>query len=625
MEWFRSRLIALTILALLATSLLPLLLLGGIGLQNYAFQGQQTIDLASDRLRGEILEGLQQQATNTAYALASFLHSRDADLQTLASLSPDDNTYLTVAQTLKRQVWLETGTGEEQFVNLPLYREIAWVDDSGQEQVKVEMDCLPPYPTDCVMTVSDDLRNVSDPDETTFRHETYFTVARTLGPGEIYVSRPTGFYVSFNEAYRGAVSAGSGARFEGVIRSVMRVETDDRSGYVVTALDMTHVLEFISHLQPVAPAPAPAIDPLSGNFAYIVGSDGLTIAHPEHFRIAGVTRGGRAVETISADNLLAAGDFNVMGFLNPIFPQLMQRFSEQPFGTVPAYESEDQQRALAYAVVPYFTGSNYASDRGFGSVIVTVNADALNIGIDVFVRQQQAGLTRLIAQLGILILLTAVLVTLVTTFVATRVVYPLRELTRYTRAMEYRGLVSDEITHLKTFRGRGEVTQLARTFGVMAETVQARESEIQHLLSEADETLQKRVQELTRLGSIGRKLTATLNIDGILSLSTDTVLTQTGAEAVEILIHSDDEHDSSSVIEARQMRAGKTTLIDKPSSSKETMPLILEGVPIGQLSLYAPLDYRFTDEERTFTRQLTDWMSIAIHNAHVFDRLRDRS
>lgn len=616
MAWLRSRLLWVTFIVFLAVSVAPLLFLGVVGLNSYRARGEETVELSEELLDEAALNGLELQATETAYALAAFLRSIEDNLRTLATLPRIETAYLSFARASSREVWtVDPDTGEERYVRLATYREVAFIDPSGQEVIKVENVCFPPYPFDCEIESSGNLLDVSDPANTLYGNEDYFAQAQRLEAGEIYVSRPVGRYVSFDRAFSGAQNP-RGERYEGVVRYVLPVDDAEgqRLGYLVVAVDHTHILEFTAHIDSTGRTPLTLIDPDLDNFAYMVGSDGATIAHIRHSSIAGVDDQGQPVPFLGSDDDTSTGpgNFYQMGYLSPVFPALMVRALSLPRGVEPRYEVGNTSKSLAYAVVPYNTGPNYADERGFGLVLVTANYDALRVNRDVLSAQIRRDLDNLTQQLGGLVIATIVVVAIMTFFAGSLVVAPVRSVTRFSAIMEQRGLTADEIASLKNRQGYTEMSQLARTFGAMADTVQNREQQIAELLTLTDEALKRRVGELAALEQVGRELTATLDIDSVLELATESLMQHTGAQIVRLDIDATDDDPPLSV-----QRGDSPVNFD---TAKHTMvvPISVEGVPIGRFTLYST-DAKLGSEQRAFAQQLADWVSVAVTNVRLYD------
>ncbi|NJL94296.1 MAG: response regulator, partial [Anaerolineae bacterium] len=159
------------------------------------------------------------------------------------------------------------------------------------------------------------------------------------------------------------------------------------------------------------------------------------------------------------------------------------------------------------------------------------------------------------------------------------------------------------------------MAQLARTFGTMAETVQAREREIAELLKLTDSALEDRVRELQSLEAVGKQLTSTLKLGDVLDLATDLLVGLTSAERVRIVLSPGD--GSETVIRS----AGVGLPVEEAVS--EVVPLALEDRPIGQFRLMKHQG-TFSPEEITFVRQLGVWISVAVNNARLFGRVQQQ-
>ena len=619
MHWLRSRLLLMIIVILILISIAPLAGLGIVVLDSYRERGYATVDESTRLLDEQTLNNMEARASTVALELASFLRSRDEDLRVLATLPRTEETYLAFARTHTRQIWTpDPDSRLDTRLNLALYRELAFIDTTGQEQVKIENICFPPYPFDCELEISRDLRPVQDPANTIYLTEDYFARAEELAEGEIYVARPIGWYVPLNEAYTGAENP-VGARYQGVVRFIMPVEEDgERVGYVVLALDHTHILEFTAHLDTSGRSPVPVVDPDLDNFAYMVGSNGATIAHIRHSSISGVDRGGVPVPFLQDgdDPQAGPGNFFSMGYLSPVFPELMQRSLIFSRGVVARYEIGESAKSLAYATVPYFTGPNYAQEPGFGLVIVTADFSAQRVGTDVFATQVEDDLDKLTAQIGQLIGGAVILVVIVAVLAALVIIVPIRSVTRYSTIMEERSLTSEEIAGLRERRSLTEVGQLARAFGDMAQQVQQRETQIAELLSLTDEALTQRVKELAALEDVGRRLTATFDVESMLELATETLIQRTNAQSVRLVI----EREGNEIPFSIQRGASDFALT---TSEAISVPIEAEGKHLGSFTL-STHGQSLGHAQQSFAQQLADWVSVAVTNARLYQSVQQQ-
>jgi len=132
----------------------------------------------------------ERRAQSIAADVAALLRECEVDLVTLAELPRDEQAYLEFARKRTREIWDRGGTNErmtEERYDLPIYKELSFVDPSGRERILIRG--TEPAP-------KADLRDVSDPANTTYRSERYFLEALAGEPGKVYVSRLTGFHLS---------------------------------------------------------------------------------------------------------------------------------------------------------------------------------------------------------------------------------------------------------------------------------------------------------------------------------------------------------------------------------------------------------------------------------------------
>lgn len=294
---------------------------------------KESVRALDDRAREE----LERLTTDTARAVADFLHDRDRDILLAASLPPDLQQYQRFLETRTRFVtekgsWKIAADGESwepaqkpeatfelasslnaenlqdfhsrppervtRTVSNPLYFEITYVDLNGQELIKATQgDVLPKA-----------LRDVSDKANTWSKAETYFSALKTLKPGQIYVSDVIGPYVPSrligpvtpNHAKRLGVPyepekeafAGQenpyGQPFRGIVRWATPVVKDGViAGYVTLALNHRHIRSFTDNLTPTPDRYTAVPDASSGNYAFMWDHKDRNIAHPRHHSIMG--------------------------------------------------------------------------------------------------------------------------------------------------------------------------------------------------------------------------------------------------------------------------------------------------------------------------------------------------
>jgi signal transduction histidine kinase len=294
---------------------------------------KEAVRALDDRAREE----LERLTTDTARAVADFLHARDRDILLASQLAPSEPLYRTFMESRRRNLvdigqWALAADGthwepkdrpgeaartavssnaenrqdfhsrpkETVLGNLPrpMYHEITYLDTNGHEKLKVSATPLLPR----------ELRDVSRRENTWCKAETYFAELTKLKPGEIYVSEVVGPYVgsriigpvtpesakSLNirfepekEAYAGRENP-LGRRFTGIVRWATPVVRNGKvAGYVTLALDHAQIMSFTDNLMPTAARYTPIADAASGNYAFIWDHQGRSIAHPRHHSIVG--------------------------------------------------------------------------------------------------------------------------------------------------------------------------------------------------------------------------------------------------------------------------------------------------------------------------------------------------
>ncbi len=405
-------------------------------------------------------EAIERLTTDTARVVAAFLAERDADVLLASELEPKPEVYSRFVTARARPViehgpWVLNSEGDawvpaepkhpgivteptvednrrefhsrppeqfDQIKRLPLYLEMTFVDLSGQERIKVGTSDL----------LSRDLRDVSRPENTFCRAETYFPVLKTLKPGEVSVSEVIGAYVPspiigpytpVQAAKQGipfepekAAYAGMenpvGRRFQGLVRFAAPVVQKGRViGYVTLALNQQHVQEFTDHILPTDERYTDIPDAYRGNYAFIWDYQDRCIAHPRHYFITGYdpdtgqpampwmekglyeefrTSGSTLRDFLSrtppfADQNLRkkpAPELTLAGFLGlncrvlDFAPQCVGWHTLTQYGGSGSFDIfwSGLWKLTTAAAIPYHTGC-YAGPKGFGYVTIGANVD----------------------------------------------------------------------------------------------------------------------------------------------------------------------------------------------------------------------------------------------------------
>jgi len=172
-RWFRSGIFRKVLLSILVVSLLPLVILGGLTLRSTGEAGDMAIVHSREALDAKAAEALELRTVETAHAIADFLRGRETDLRTASLLPRTADAYLAFYQAHQGELWL-LEDGQEMRQSVPLYREMAYVDATGQETLKI---------VDGRIADPEELLDVGAPADTTYKSETYFAEASQLAPG----------------------------------------------------------------------------------------------------------------------------------------------------------------------------------------------------------------------------------------------------------------------------------------------------------------------------------------------------------------------------------------------------------------------------------------------------------
>ncbi len=329
------------------------------------------------------LTSLELRAVDLSKRVAGFLAERERDLRALAAMPPSVQTYVDFSRANHGQVWTRDGT-----FDLPFYKEIAFVDTMGQEEIRILDES--PVP-------DSQLRDVSRPENTTYKTETYFAECIDLERGEVHVQRMLGWYVPVSEAYAHGENP-DGRRYEGVMRFCTPIfQGGQKQGLLVLSLDWTHVMELIAHVvgSDEGYVDEIGLDPESGKLAdihsYLVSDEGWALYHAKAHAIKGLDAEGVLVPSINAEDFaeqqetgLMPVNANEMAFLgNKVYPYPWPLIDDaihqgEASGYVRRYGSATGvPKAMAWARVPYYTPP-FNTPAGFGWVGISIDAQTFS-------------------------------------------------------------------------------------------------------------------------------------------------------------------------------------------------------------------------------------------------------
>jgi hypothetical protein len=470
---------------------------------SYQNTKDEVVTKSQEALDNKAIQGLEARTTLLANSVASLLNDREDDLRFLASQTPNMQTYMNFGSAQNGNLWTITSDGQETHFEMPIYREIVFVDMNGREQIKVSNECKD-YPFTCNMVEDNQLKDVSKPANTLYKSETYFSESAKLKPNDVYIGAPIGFHLPPEIAYASAQYR-QGQRYRGVLRMTAPVIQDGkRIGMLVMAIEMLHLMEFTAHVAPSNPMPQAEIDAREADFSYMINPEGWAISQPRHFNIYGVNENGQPVKGITesdqaqVDNMYRPGNLSQMGFIDPAFPELVLRNQKGENGML---WTKDNKRALIYATIPYFSGQ-YKTPAGFGLMILSTDGGRLHIDAEVLSKQFDKKLQDLSTFSFRLITITLLGVLMLAVLLARTIVSPILRLTNVAKLIEAGHWDKVDIGRLEKIGGGAEVGQLARVFASMTKQVYVRETDlrkqVEGLKIAIDETKRKKaVEEIT--------------------------------------------------------------------------------------------------------------------------------
>ncbi len=422
-------------------------------------------------------ETMEVQAVLTAKAVERFLRQCENDLRLLKQSDLTSNDFLQFSRQHQSEIWIREGTNEnpyEAHLQVPLYKEISFIDESGQEKIKVKNGRI---------LNTELLKNVRNLRSTTYLIENYFNETKKLKDNEIYVSHLAGFFVSKRDQLGEASTpedAVEGKKYDGVIRfSTPIYDGSTFSGILEVALDQRHLMEFTQHILPnyktftVFPVYS------SGDYAFMFDDRGWIITHPKLWDIPGVDENGKPVPAYTSHSSredINRGwiPFNLdsVGFIDKSYPFVASEVRKKHSGSVTTTNAGGITKMMSYAPVYYDRGV-YSHYGIFGGITIGSNIQRFHSASDEISSEMDKTVLFFRDNIIWIIFITFILSGIVSWFLSRHFTKPLLAITEGAKT-----LAEGKFTSPVEINRKDEIGFLGSSFNYMAEELKTKNHEL---------------------------------------------------------------------------------------------------------------------------------------------------